>query len=64
MEKNKNIGMLTRNDKITTINNKGVRRHIENIKGVKLNMKNFFFQAIEDIKSFKIESIEYNVGGH
>jgi hypothetical protein len=53
MEKNKNIGMLTRNDKITTINNRGVKRYIGNIKGVKLNMKIFFFsnrrhQNLED----------------
>jgi hypothetical protein len=32
--------------------------------GVKLNMKIFFFQAIEGIKTLKIEGIKYNVGGH
>jgi hypothetical protein len=29
-----------------------------------LNMKIFFFQAIEGIKTLKIEGIKYNVGGH
>jgi hypothetical protein len=41
-----------------------VRRHVGNTKGVKLNMKIFFFQAIEDIKTLKIECIGYNVGEH
>jgi len=52
------------NDKITTINNRGVKMHIGNTMGVKLNMKIFFFQVVEDIKTLKIESIGYNVGGH
>jgi hypothetical protein len=63
-EKNKNMGLLTRNEKITIINNRGVKRHIGNIKGAKLNMKILFFQAIEGIKTLKIESIRYNVGEH
>jgi hypothetical protein len=58
MEKNINIGMLTMNDKIVTINNSGVKRHIGNIKSVKLNMKIFFFQAIKDIKTLKIETLD------
>ncbi len=41
-----------------------LRRHVGNTKGVKLNMKNFFFQVVEDIKTLKIEGIGYNVGGH
>jgi hypothetical protein len=40
------------------------KRHIENTKGVKLNMKIFFFQAIESIKTLKIEGIGYNVEEH
>jgi hypothetical protein len=40
-----------------------LKRHIGNTKGVKLNMKIFFFQAIEDIKTLKVEDIRYNVGG-
>ncbi len=40
------------------------KKHVGNAKGVKLNMKNFFYQAIESIKTLKIESIRYNVGGH
>jgi hypothetical protein len=43
IEKKKKIGMLTRNNKMTTRNNKGVENHIGNTKGVKLNMKIFFF---------------------
>jgi hypothetical protein len=41
-----------------------LNRHFENTKGVKLNINFFFFQAIEGIKTLKIEGIEYNVGGH
>jgi len=41
-----------------------LKRHIGNTKGVKLNMKNFFFQAIKDIQTLKIENIGHNVGGH
>jgi hypothetical protein len=53
MERNTNIGMLTMNDKITTINNRGVKSSIGNITGVKLNVKIFFFsnrrpQNLED----------------
>jgi hypothetical protein len=40
------------------------KNHVGNAKGVKLNMKIFFYQAIESIKTLKIESIGYNVGGH
>jgi hypothetical protein len=39
------------------------KRHVGNAKGVKLNMKIFFYQAIESIKTLKIKSIRYNVGG-
>jgi len=49
-DQKQNIGML--------------KRHVGNTNGVKLNMKNFFFQPIEDIKTLKIEGIGYNVGGH
>jgi hypothetical protein len=41
-----------------------LKKHVENTKGVKLNMKFFFFQTIENIKTLKIEGIKYNVGGH
>ncbi len=41
-----------------------LKRHVGNTKGVKLNMKIFFFQEIEGIKTLKIEGIGYNVGGH
>jgi hypothetical protein len=64
MEKNKKIEMLTRDNKMTTRNNRGVEKHIGNTKGVNLNMKNFFFHAIEGIKTLKIEGIGYNVGRH
>jgi hypothetical protein len=40
------------------------KRHVGNVKGVKLNMKIFFYQAMENIKTLKIESIRYNVEGH
>jgi hypothetical protein len=40
-----------------------LKRHFENTKGVKLNIKVFFFQAIEGIKTLKIKGIRYNVGG-
>jgi hypothetical protein len=39
------------------------KRHVGDAKSVKLNMKIFFYQAIESIKTLKIESIRYNVGG-
>jgi hypothetical protein len=41
-----------------------LKRHIGNTNAIKLNMKNFLFQAIEDIKTLKIENIGYNVGRH
>ncbi len=41
-----------------------LKRHIGNTNAIKLNMKNFLFQAIEDIKTLKIENIGYNAGGH
>jgi hypothetical protein len=41
-----------------------LKKHVGNIKHVKLNMKNFFSQAIESIKTLKIEGIGYNVRGH
>jgi hypothetical protein len=41
-----------------------LKRHIGNTKGVKLNMKIFFFQAIKGIKTLKIEGIGYNVEEH
>jgi hypothetical protein len=41
-----------------------LKRHIGNTKGVKLNMKIFFFHAIEGIKTLKIEGIGYNVEEH
>ncbi len=41
-----------------------LNKHIGNIKDVKLNMKIFFSQTIEGIKTLKIEGIGYNVGGH
>ncbi len=40
------------------------KRHVENAKGVKLNTKIFFYQAIENIKTLKIEGIGYIVEGH
>jgi len=40
------------------------KRHVGNAKGVKLNMKIFFYQTIESIKTLKIEGIGYNVGPH
>ncbi len=49
---------------MTTRNNRGVEKHIENTKGVKLNMKISFFQAIKGIKTLKIKGIGYNVGRH
>jgi hypothetical protein len=64
MEKNKKIGMLTRNDKMTTRNNRGVEKAHWNTKDGKLKMKILFFQAIEGIKTLKIEGIKYDVGGH
>jgi hypothetical protein len=64
MEKNKRIGMLMRNNQMTKKKIGMLRRHVGNTKGVKLNMKNFFFQVVEDIKTLKIEGIGYNVGGH
>jgi hypothetical protein len=42
MEKNKKIGMLTRNDKMTKIN-KGVEKVHSKHHGVELNMKFLFF---------------------
>ncbi len=44
-----------------------MKRHVGNTKGVKLNMKNFFFQAIEGIKTLKaldiiLEDIEKYIG--
>jgi hypothetical protein len=41
-----------------------LKNTLENTNGVKLNMKKFFFQAIEGIKTLKIEGIGYNVRGH
>jgi hypothetical protein len=65
MEKNKRIGMLMRNNQMTKKKNIGMlKRHVGNTNGVKLNMKIFFFQPIEHIKTLKIEGIGYNVGGH
>jgi len=40
------------------------KKHVGIAKGVKLNMNFFFYQAIKSIKTLKIESIGYNVGGH
>ncbi len=40
------------------------KRHVGNAKGVKLNMKIFLYQAIENIKRLKIKGIAYIVGGH
>jgi len=42
MGKNKRMGTLTRNDKTTTNNNRGVEKHIGNTKGIRLDMKNFY----------------------
>jgi hypothetical protein len=64
MKKNKKIGMLTRNDKIQQEIIGVLKIHIGNTKGVKLNMKNFLFQAIEGIKTLKIEGIGHNVEEH
>jgi hypothetical protein len=62
MERNKKIKMLTRNDKMTT-NSRGVKMvHWETSRV--LNMKIFLLQAIEGIKTLRIESIGYNVGRH
>jgi hypothetical protein len=41
-----------------------LKRHIGNTNAIKLSTKIFFFQAIEDIKTLKIENIGYNAGGH
>jgi hypothetical protein len=38
-----------------------LKRHIGNTKGIKLNMKIFFFQTIKCIKTLKVEGIGYNV---
>jgi hypothetical protein len=35
-----------------------LKKYVENTKGFKLNMKIFFFQAIEGIKTLKIEGIK------
>ncbi len=40
------------------------KRHVGNVKGVKLNMKKIFLSSIQSIKTLKIENIKYNVGGH
>jgi hypothetical protein len=48
------------NDKMIVV----LERHVGNTKGVKLNMNFFSFQAIEGIKTLKIECIEHNVGRH
>jgi hypothetical protein len=42
MGNNKMMGMLTRNDKTTTSNNRGVEKHIGNAKGIRLDMKIFY----------------------
>jgi hypothetical protein len=39
------------------------KKHVGNAKVVKLNIF-FFYQAINNIKTLKIENIRYNVGGH
>jgi hypothetical protein len=41
-----------------------LKRHVGNTKGVKLNMKFFSFQIIENIKTLKIECIEHSVRRH
>ncbi len=64
MEKNKKKIMLTKNNRMTTKKIGVLKKHVGNIKHVKLNMNFFFFQAIESIKRLKIESIGYNVEGH
>jgi hypothetical protein len=61
MKKNKKIGMLTKNDKMTTRNNKGVEKACWKHQGVTLNMI-FFFSSNRWHQ--KIEGIGYNAGGH
>jgi hypothetical protein len=61
-KKDKNVNEEQPNDPQKKIGM--LKRHVGNSKGVKLNMKIFFFQAIEDIKTLKIEGVGYNVGGH
>jgi hypothetical protein len=56
--------MLMGNNQMTKNQIGLLKRHVGNTKGVKLNMKIFFFQEIEGIKTLKIEGIGYNVGGH
>jgi hypothetical protein len=61
-QKEKNVDKEQQNDNKKII--RVLKKHVGNIKHVKLNMKIFFFQAIESIKRLKIEKIGYNVGGH
>jgi hypothetical protein len=41
-----------------------LRRHIENIRAIKLYMIFFLFHAIGDTMTLKVESVGYNVEGH
>jgi hypothetical protein len=53
--------MSTRNNKMTTNSNKGVKRHIENTK-VEHDLN--FFREIEGTETLKIKDVGYNVEKH
>ncbi len=57
--------MATRNDKMATSDNKVLKMHVKNIRGIRLDMI-FYFQAIGGTKTLNqiIEGVGYNVKGH
>jgi hypothetical protein len=57
------MGMLTRNDKTTTSNNRGVQKHIGNAKGISWTGK-FSIWTIGGIRMLKVDGIGYNVQEH
>jgi hypothetical protein len=61
MGNNKNKGMPTMNDKMITSDNGVLKKHVENTKGVRLNMKIFILNNKEHED---IESTRYNARGH
>jgi len=62
MGNNKKKGMLTRNDKMTTNDNMGVKKRHQNTK----NMldTNIFFSSNRGHEMLRVEGIGHNVGGY
>jgi hypothetical protein len=50
--------MTTKNDKMVTNINQGVKRHIGNTKCARLDIKILF------LTNMKVEGVGYNIGGH